>query len=211
MQRWSKRDRAILGFFDRFYCATIDHVHRLFCPAQKYGYQIAARRLRALKAARELKCMDRGFGHTKIYYRGPKKKSWQHWLELTDLYVTLCELARENGHSCDLEPEVLVEYPRGSIIPDAVGEYRYPDATVRFVVEILRDGQLRGKDDEYTKWRSCMREGVFPRILLLAPAGRLKRIMIKNPYGLHYVLGALEHKRTALQEVIAWERPTSIR
>lgn len=97
------RDRNIFNHIERFNFATIEHIQKCFFREQKYGYDVARRRLNLLVKHEYLKCSRNYATNQNIYYiDATYKKPSLHAILLMNYYS---ELVFNGGNVVQFEKE----------------------------------------------------------------------------------------------------------
>lgn len=181
------KDHQVLLFVEKYGSITISQTQKMYYNTQKYGYDIARRRLKKLVDYGKLKVARDPYGNENVYYMD--KKLSYHDLLVLSYYAELKSIGAEI--KC-FKPKI--EWLNGNLISDAYCVYEIEDNIYFDIVEVVRTHGVN-KEKYYKLYKSneaqklntglCkdiynqeLTEPIFPRLIVIDNVRHSKKYQI---------------------------------
>lgn len=181
------RDQKVLKFVEQYGSTTISQTQKMFYNTQKYGYDIARRRLRKMVVNNKLKVSRDPSGNENVYYT--EKKLNYHDLLVLDYYAELIYQGAQVVYFKRNQP-----WLGGKYISDAYCCYVLGRKVFFNIIEVVRTHKV--DNDKYLKliesgepqrFNSIIYEKLggkpineFPRLIIIDNVEREKEVFIHS-------------------------------
>lgn len=174
------RDRSIFNHIEKFNFATIENIQKCFFKEQKYGYDVARRRLNLLVKNEYLKCSRNYATNQNIYYLDAAyKKPSLHAVLLMNYYS---ELVNSGANVIHFEKEK--DIYDGKVRADGFGIFEFNGYKYYQVVEVhVSHNKLnleKYKDEEVRNDLLKICNGVLPNLIVIDDVIRNSTVEIKD-------------------------------
>lgn len=185
-------DQKVLKFVEEYGSITISQAQKMYYNTQKYGYDIARRRMRKLVDHGKLKVSRDNSGNENVYYI--EKKLTYHDLLVLDYYA---ELIRQGARKVYFRPRK--SWMQGKCISDGYCCYILGDKVYFNIIEVVRThGVDKDKylalynSEEPQKFSSDLYQKIggkpiveFPKLIIIDNAVHTKPLFINESIRTH--------------------------